>query len=217
MHERISYYEILRATSNLSQGNSIEKGHIGSVYKGIFSPTSIATIKVFILDVQGILKSFDIKCRVMRSIRHRNLVKIITSCSNLDFKALVIKYMPNGNLDKWLHSSTCFINFEQRLGTMIDVASAIEYLHHGYSSPIVHCDLKPSNVLLDEDMVAHVGDFGIAKLLIEDQLIAQTKNLDTIGYAAPALECTAGLLEETPNMKDVAVRLKKIKIERQGQ
>ncbi|KAL0290072.1 UNVERIFIED_CONTAM: putative LRR receptor-like serine/threonine-protein kinase, partial [Sesamum angustifolium] len=159
MHQRISYYEILRATSNLSQGNLIGRGHIGSVYKAIFSPTSIVAIKVFNLDVQGALKSFDIECHVMRNIRHRNLVKIISSCSNLDFKALVMTYMHNENLDKWLHSSNCFLNFEQRLGTMIDVASAVEYLHDGYSSPIVHSDLKPSNVLLDEDMVAHVSDF----------------------------------------------------------
>ncbi|KAL0443838.1 UNVERIFIED_CONTAM: putative LRR receptor-like serine/threonine-protein kinase [Sesamum latifolium] len=73
---------------------------------------------------------------------------------------------------------------------MIDVASAVEYLHHGYSSPIVHCDLKPSNVLLDDDMVAHVSDFGISKLLTEDQLIVQTKSLGTIGYVAPEFGST---------------------------
>ncbi|KAL3848768.1 hypothetical protein ACJIZ3_010650 [Penstemon smallii] len=68
---------------------------------------------------------------------------------------------------------------------MIDVASSIEYLHQDYTSPIVHCDLKPSNILLDEDMVARVGDFGIAKLLTHDQRMAQTKTLGTIGYMAP--------------------------------
>ncbi|KAJ9128787.1 hypothetical protein P3X46_034478 [Hevea brasiliensis] len=68
---------------------------------------------------------------------------------------------------------------------MIDVASALEYLHHGFSRPIVHCDLKPSNVLLDANMVAHVADFGIAKLLGEGDSMTQTRTLATIGNMAP--------------------------------
>ncbi|KAK6134311.1 hypothetical protein DH2020_031934 [Rehmannia glutinosa] len=183
--ERISYYEILKATDNLDIGNLIGKGSIGSVYKGTFSNETTLAVKVFDLDVQGAFKSFDTECQIMRSLRHRNLVKVITSCSNLDFKALVVEYMPNGNLEKWLYSPNCSSKIAERLGILIDVASAIEYLHQGYSSPIVHCDLKPSNILLDENMVAHVGDFGISKLFMEDQRMAQTKTLGTIGYMAP--------------------------------
>ena len=68
---------------------------------------------------------------------------------------------------------------------MIDVASGLEYLHHDYSNPVVHCDLKPSNVLLDDDMVAHISDFGIAKLLMGSEFMKRTKTLGTIGYMAP--------------------------------
>ncbi|KAK6134392.1 hypothetical protein DH2020_031858 [Rehmannia glutinosa] len=178
-------YEILKATYNLDIGNLIGKGSIGSVYKGTFSNETTLAVKVFDLDVQGAFKSFDIECQIMRSLRHRNLVKVITSCSNLDFKALVVEYMSNGNLEKWLYSPNCSSKITERLGILIDVASALEYLHQGYSSPIVHCDLKPSNILLDENMVAHVGDFGISKLFMEDQRMAQTKTLGTIGYMAP--------------------------------
>ncbi|KAL3849196.1 hypothetical protein ACJIZ3_011078 [Penstemon smallii] len=184
-HERISHYEILRATDNLDIENLIGKGSIGSVYKGTFSNEMIYAIKVFDLDVQDSFKSFDTECQIMCSLRHRNLVKVITSCSNLDFKALVLEYMPNGNLEKWIYSPNYSLNIGQRLGIMIDVASAIEYLHQGYSSPVVHCDLKPSNILLDEDMLGRVGDFGIAKLLTHDQRMAQTKTLGTIGYMSP--------------------------------
>ncbi|KAL2486539.1 Leucine-rich repeat protein kinase family protein [Abeliophyllum distichum] len=145
----------------------------------------IAAIKVFNLDLEGANKSFDTECHILCNIRHRNLVKVITSCSNLDLKSLVLEYMPNGNLNKWLSSSNYFLNIVQRLEIMIDVASALEYLHHGYPSPIGNCDLKPSNILLDEDMVAHVVDFGIAKLFTEDQRISLTKTLGTIGYMAP--------------------------------
>ncbi|MFQ6663611.1 hypothetical protein Gotur_031068, partial [Gossypium turneri] len=68
---------------------------------------------------------------------------------------------------------------------MIDVASALEYLHHGNATPVVHCDLKPNNVLLDEDMVAHLSDFGIAKLLCEEVSMIQTMTMATFGYMAP--------------------------------
>ncbi|XP_047258126.1 probable LRR receptor-like serine/threonine-protein kinase RPK1 [Capsicum annuum] len=67
---------------------------------------------------------------------------------------------------------------------MIDVACALEYLHHGCLSRVIHCDVKPSNVLLDEDMVAHLSDFGISKLLGEDQGDLYTKNLAILGYIA---------------------------------
>ncbi|XP_073148712.1 uncharacterized protein [Henckelia pumila] len=188
--ERISYHEIVRVTNNFDQENLIGSGSYGLVYKGVFSDEKTYAIKVFNSEMQRALQSFDTECRIMRSIRHRNLVKVITSCSNLDFKALVMAYIPNGDLDKWLYSPELFLTLVQRLGIMIDVASAIEYLHLGYSSPIVHCDLKPSNILLDEDMIAYVGDFGIAKLLTEEQRMEQTKTLGTIGYMAPGKKPT---------------------------
>ncbi|XP_059665084.1 probable LRR receptor-like serine/threonine-protein kinase At3g47570 isoform X2 [Cornus florida] len=184
-HRRISHQEILCSTNYLCEENLIGKGGLGSVYKGIFADGMVAAVKVFNLEQQGAFKSFDAECEVLRNIRHRNLVKIISSCSNLDFKALVLQYMPNGNLDRWLYSHNYCLDIVQRLCIMIDVASAVEYLHHSCSTPVVHCDLKPSNILLDEDMVAHVSDFGIAKLLMENKSMAQTKTLGTIGYMAP--------------------------------
>ncbi|GAY68231.1 hypothetical protein CUMW_262510 [Citrus unshiu] len=111
---------------------------------------------VFNLECGRAFKSFDVECDMMKSIRHRNLIKVISSCSN------------------------------EELNIMIDVASALEYLHFGYSAPVIHCDLKPSNVLLDDNMVAHLSDFSIAKLLTgEDQSMTQTQTLATIGYMAP--------------------------------
>ncbi|CAA2983702.1 probable LRR receptor-like serine threonine-kinase At3g47570 [Olea europaea subsp. europaea] len=183
--KRYSYDEVLNATNKFGEENLIGKGSIGSVYKGIFSDGMIAAIKVFNLDLEGANMIFDTECQILCKIRHRNLIKVISSCSNLDLKALVLEYMPNGNLTKWLSSSNYFLNIAQRLEIMVDVACALEYLHHGYPSPIVHCDLKPSNILLDEDMVAHVANFGIAKLFTEDQRILMSKTLGTIGYMAP--------------------------------
>ncbi|KAK4487009.1 hypothetical protein RD792_006324 [Penstemon davidsonii] len=205
-HERVSYYELLRATNNLDELNLIGRGSLGLVYKGIFSNGMTVAVKVFDLDVQGALKSFDIECQILSSIRHINLVKVITSCSNLDFKALVMEYMPKGNLDQWLYSQNYFLDIAQRVGIMIDVASAIEYLHQDNSYPIIHCDLKPSNILLDENMVARVGDFGIAKFLTNDRRMELTKTLGTIGYMAPEYG-SAGLVSTSVDVYNYGILL----------
>ncbi|XP_062014702.1 probable LRR receptor-like serine/threonine-protein kinase At3g47570 [Rosa rugosa] len=167
-------------------------GRFGSVYKGTLSDGIDVAIKVY-LQLQGAFKSFDIECEMLRNIRHRNPIKIISCCSQIDFKAMILECVPNRNLDKWLHSPNFSLNILQRLNIMIEVASALEYLHHSYEVPIVHCDLKPSNlqlfytsnILLDHEMGAHVADFGIAKLLGEGDSITQTITLATIGYMAP--------------------------------
>ncbi|KAL6330185.1 hypothetical protein AAG906_040106 [Vitis piasezkii] len=184
MHRLISHQELLYATSYFGEENLIGKGSLGMVYKGVLSDGLIVAVKVFNLELHGAFKSFEVECEVMRNIRHRNLAKIISSCSNLDFKALVLEYMPNESLEKWLYSHNYCLDFIRRLKIMIDVASGLEYLHHDYSNPVVHCDLKPSNVLLDDDMVAHISDFGIAKLLMGSEFMKRTKTLGTIGYMA---------------------------------
>ncbi|XP_059653361.1 receptor kinase-like protein Xa21 [Cornus florida] len=183
--KKVSYQELLQATKAFGETNLIGMGSYGSVYKGTLLDGMNIVVKVFNLQLEGAFKSFDAECEVMRNIRHRNLIKIISSCSNMDFKALILEYMPNGSLEEWLYSHNYCLDILQRLNIMIDVAFALEYLHHDHATPIIHCDLKPSNVLLDEDMVARVADFGIAKLLGEGDLMVQTMTLATIGYMAP--------------------------------
>ncbi|KAL8506444.1 hypothetical protein ACS0TY_017365 [Phlomoides rotata] len=183
--DKLSYHEILYATRNLHEENLVGKGSYGSVYRGDFPDLKAVAIKVFNLDVQGAMKSFDKECQMMHNIRHRNLVKVISSCSGVDFKALVMEYMPKGNLEKWLYSAESSLNISERFRIMVDVASGIAHLHDGLIPPIVHCDLKLNNILLDKDMVAHVADFGIAKLLTQEQRMRQTRTLGMIGYMAP--------------------------------
>ncbi|KAI5331348.1 hypothetical protein L3X38_021474 [Prunus dulcis] len=182
---RVSHLELLRGTNGFNENNLLGRGGFGSVYKGTLLDGIDVAVKVFSLQLEGAFKNFDRECEMLSNIRHRNLIKIISCCSELDFKALVLNYMPNGSLEKWLYSQDYSLNILQRLNIMIDAASALEYLHHGYSIRIVHCDMKPSNILLDDDMVAHVADFGIAKLLDGGDSITQTMTLATIGYMAP--------------------------------
>ncbi|KAJ0988071.1 hypothetical protein J5N97_006427 [Dioscorea zingiberensis] len=200
---RVSYAELCKATDGFSSSNVIGVGGFGSVYKGTMgSDEKLVAVKVLDLKLRGASKGFMAECEALRNIRHRNLVKIITSCSSVDhqgndFKALVLEFMPNGNLEKWLHPEPLerknfkVLSLMQRLDIAIDVASALDYLHNHGHKPVVHCDLKPSNVLLDDDMCAHVADFGLAKVLSEtvsQSIECSTSSLEikgSIGYVAP--------------------------------
>ncbi|XP_059431342.1 probable LRR receptor-like serine/threonine-protein kinase At3g47570 isoform X1 [Corylus avellana] len=184
-HRMISYQELCRGTNNFCESNLLGTGGFGSVYKGVLFDGTIVAVKVLNLQLVGAFKSFDAECKVLQTIRHRNLVKVISTCSNLEFRALVLQYIPNGNLERWLYSHNYCLNLLQRVNIMIDIASVLDYLHYGQSEPVVHCDLKPTNILLDDDMVAHVADFGIAKILAENKDFIYTKTLGTLGYIAP--------------------------------
>ncbi|KAL7131812.1 hypothetical protein ABFS83_12G030300 [Erythranthe nasuta] len=184
--QTITYHELVKATENFSESTLLGRGSSGTVYKAKLSDNTLAAIKVFDMQYsRKALKNFDAECEVLSNVRHRNLVKIISTCSNVEFKAMILEYMPNGSLDEWLHSRGIPLSLIERVDILTDVAMAVEYLHHGYTVPIVHCDLKPSNVLLDEDMMARVADFGLAKILVEDGELVRTKTLGTIGYIAP--------------------------------
>ncbi|KAL7215797.1 hypothetical protein ACSBR1_027862 [Camellia fascicularis] len=130
----------------------------------------VVAVKVLNLQFRGASKSFITECEALRRIRHRNLVKVFTACSSVDyngndFKALVYEFMVNGSLEDWLHANenedevhvkSRNLNLLQRLNIAVDIASALDYLHHHCSEPIVHCDLKPSNVLLNDEMIGHL-------------------------------------------------------------
>ncbi|XP_072978642.1 receptor kinase-like protein Xa21 isoform X2 [Typha angustifolia] len=199
----VSYADLVRATEGFSPANLIGVGSFGSVYKGNIGSdedTNIVAVKVLNLQQRGASRSFTAECEALRCIRHRNLVKILTACSSVDFrgndfKALVFEYLPNGSLDDWLHPQAAeqsrVLSLIQRLNIAIDVASALDYLHHHGPDPIVHCDLKPSNILLDDNMVAHVGDFGLARFLKASVSVSSQKSTNSaalkgsIGYVAP--------------------------------
>ncbi|XP_044510120.1 probable LRR receptor-like serine/threonine-protein kinase At3g47570 [Mangifera indica] len=177
---RLSLFDIANSTNNFSDENLIGVGSFGYVYERVLAnDRKIVAIKVLKVEQQGALKSFIDKCNALKSMRHHNILKIITICSSVDsegndFKCLAFEFMANGSLNKWLHpnpdeqpAGIKKLSFMQRLNIAIDVASAFDYLHNHCEIPIMHCDLKLSNVLFDEDMTAHVGDFGLARFVYE--------------------------------------------------
>ncbi|KAK9055507.1 hypothetical protein SSX86_026590 [Deinandra increscens subsp. villosa] len=194
--EDISYGTLFKATEGFSIENLIGTGGFASVYKGVLDESGFTVaVKVLNLSKRGGFRSFMAECDALRNIRHRNLVKVISCCSSIDFqgndfKALVYDFMPNGSLENWLHSVNQMLDLAQRINIIKDVACALDYLHCHCGNVVVHCDLKPSNILLDADMVAHVGDFGLAKILSLEGVSNANNNSSsvfrgTIGYAPP--------------------------------
>jgi Leucine-rich repeat (LRR) protein len=201
---KVSYKKLYQVTGGFSPNNLIGSGGFGSVYKGngiVDQEEMIIAVKVLNLQQKRASKTFIAECNVLRNIRHRNLVKTLTCCTSIDykgneFKAIVFEFMANGSLENWLHptidneNQSRNLNLLQRLIIAIDVASAIHYLHEHCKRPIIHCDLKPSNVLLDNDMIAHVSDFGLARLLSATNDVSQNQTSTvgikgSIGYVAP--------------------------------
>uniref|UniRef100_A0A0E0E3A2 Receptor kinase-like protein Xa21 n=1 Tax=Oryza meridionalis TaxID=40149 RepID=A0A0E0E3A2_9ORYZ len=217
-HLQITYEDVVKATNRFSLANLIGSGSFGMVYKGdLEHHGDQVAIKIFNLDIYGAHKSFVAECETLRNVRHRNLVKIITLCSSVDsngedFKALVFPYFPNGNLDMWLHpkthdhSQTKVLTLSQRINIALDVAFALDYLHNQCALPLIHCDLKPSNILLDLDMVAYVSDFGLARFVYtrsnahqEDTSKSLASLKGSIGYIPPEY----GMSEHISTMGDV--------------
>lgn len=148
------------------------------------------------METRGANRSFMAECEALRSLRHRNLVPILTACSSIDsegndFKALVYEFMPNGSLDSLLYPkedtthTSRYPSLAQRLTIACDIANALEYLHHSSQRPIVHADLKPSNILLDIDMTARISDFGLARFLDNVNTTSTVAVKGTVGYIAP--------------------------------
>ncbi|KAI5434141.1 hypothetical protein KIW84_021125, partial [Lathyrus oleraceus] len=200
---RVTYGELHEATNGFSLSNLVGTGSFGSVFKGYLPnfERPIA-VKVLNLETRGAAKSFVAECNALGKMKHRNLVKILTCCSSVDykgenFKAIVFEFMPEGSLENVLHNNEGSENenhsliLSKRVDIALDVAHALDYLHHDEDQVVVHCDIKPSNVLLDEDMVAHLGDFGLARLIhgstrhsSKDQVDSSTIK-GTIGYLPP--------------------------------
>ncbi|XP_044496137.1 putative leucine-rich repeat receptor-like serine/threonine-protein kinase At2g24130 isoform X2 [Mangifera indica] len=201
---RITYRELSEATGGFDEQSLVGTGSYGRVYKGALPDGTTIAVKVLHLQSGNSTKSFNRECQVLKRTRHRNLIRIITACSLPDFKALVLPYMANGSLDSRLYphtgsglgSGSSDLTLIQRVNICSDIAEGMAYLHHHSPVRVIHCDLKPSNVLLNDELTALVSDFGIARLVMTAGVgnAAMFENMGnstantlcgSIGYIAP--------------------------------
>ncbi|GLJ20532.1 hypothetical protein SUGI_0373590 [Cryptomeria japonica] len=189
--KRISYEELVEATNGFSHTNLVGDGSFGSVYKGTLKDGTDIAVKALNMLDENSIKGFERECNVLKRVRHRNVIKITSICSNLDFKALVLPFMSNGSLEKWLYpqgGDECTLTLSNRLKIAKEIAQGMAYLHHHCFVQVIHCDLKPNNVLLDDDFTPYIADFGITKILFgssSDSLTSSSALKGSIGYIAP--------------------------------
>ncbi|KAJ9704010.1 hypothetical protein PVL29_005340 [Vitis rotundifolia] len=179
-----TYMELEKVTNGFKE--EIGKGASGTVYKGAISNGQriVAVKKLEKVFAEG-QREFQNELKVIGRTHHRNLVRLLGYCLDGPNRLLVYEYMSNGSLADLLFTAgkqPCWI---ERMGIALNVARGILYLHEECETQIIHCDIKPQNILMDEYRCAKISDFGLAKLLMHDQTNTFTGIRGTRGYVAP--------------------------------
>ncbi|XP_044471422.1 G-type lectin S-receptor-like serine/threonine-protein kinase SD2-5 [Mangifera indica] len=185
MPVRFSYRDLQNATNNFSVKPGL--GGFGSVYQGVLPDGTRLAVKKLEGIGQG-KKEFRAEVSIIGSIHHLHLVKLKGFCAEGAHRLLAYEYMANGSLDKWIFRrdrEDNLLDWETRFNIALGTAKGLAYLHEDCDAKIVHCDIKPENVLLDENFLAKVSDFGLAKLLTREQSHVFTTLRGTRGYLAP--------------------------------
>ncbi|KAL2328300.1 hypothetical protein Fmac_021727 [Flemingia macrophylla] len=177
-----SYRDLQNATKNFSE--KLGGGGFGSVFKGALPDSSVIAVKKLESISQG-EKQFRTEVSTIGTVQHVNLVRLRGFCSEGTKKLLVYDYMPNGSLDSKLFHEDKLLDWKVRYQIALGTARGLTYLHEKCRDCIIHCDVKPENILLDADLVPKVADFGLAKLVGRDFSRVLTTMRGTRGYLAP--------------------------------
>ncbi|KAL3736894.1 hypothetical protein ACJRO7_025777 [Eucalyptus globulus] len=170
--ERFSYKELKSATSDFDEANMIGKGGSGTVFKGVLKDGKLVAVKR--LDAMSLEteREFQNELQILGGLRSPFLINLLGYCVEKNKRILVYEYMPNRSLQELLFGegdSSSSLSWERRFAIILDVARALEFLHLGCDPPVIHGDVKPSNVLLDSELRAKVSDFGLSRMKIEGE------------------------------------------------
>ncbi|GAB4854653.1 hypothetical protein Ancab_023235 [Ancistrocladus abbreviatus] len=201
--KRFSYADIKAATDNFSNDNMIGRGGFGDVYKGILPDHRVVAVKC-LKNVAGGDAEFWAEVTIIARMHHLNLVRLWGFCNEKGQRILVYEYVPNGSMDKYLFRSQTralnrinetdtepeyeekpILDWNIRYRIAVGVARAIAYLHEECLEWVLHCDIKPENILLGDDFCPKISDFGLSKLRKKEQAVSKSRIRGTRGYMAP--------------------------------
>ncbi|CAJ2674600.1 unnamed protein product [Trifolium pratense] len=183
---RFSYADLKRITHNFK--DKLGEGAHGAVYKGKLSNQILVAVKI-LNNAEGDGKEFINEVGTMGKIHHLNVVRLLGFCADGFRRALVYDFFPNGSLEKFISPSNNkdnFLGWEKLQQIALGIANGIEYLHQGCDQRILHFDINPHNVLIDDNFIPKITDFGLAKMCSKNQsIVSMTTAKGTLGYMAP--------------------------------
>ncbi|KAK6939930.1 Protein kinase domain [Dillenia turbinata] len=182
------YKELLSATSNFRPENLIGKGGSSKVYKGCLPDGKELAVKT-LKSSEDVLKEFVLEIEIITALNHKNIVSLFGFCFEDSHLLLVYDFLSRGSLEDNLYGNkkdTIAFGWNERYKVAVGVAEALDYLHNGSSQPVIHRDVKSSNILLSDDFEPQLSDFGLAKWAsITGSHITCTNVAGTFGYLAP--------------------------------
>ena len=194
--KRYNSADLKKMTNSFSE--KIGKGGFGVVYKGKLADGCLVAVKL-LNDSKGDGEEFINEVASIGRTSHVNIVTLIGFCYEKRKRALLFEYMPNGSLDKFIFhkessDTSCRLEWKPIYEVAIGIARGLEYLHRGCNTRILHMDIKPHNILLDNDMCPKISDFGLAKrCLTKESIVSMDGARGTIGYIAPEVfSCAYG-------------------------
>ncbi|MBA0857726.1 hypothetical protein Goshw_016247 [Gossypium schwendimanii] len=190
--KRYSYSDVKKITKSFKE--KLGKGGYGTVYKGKLLDGHLVAVKL-LSTTKGNGQEFINEVASISRTSHVNIVSLLGFCSEGRKRALIYEFMPNGSLELFIHKNDIMndrphLSSEELFKIAIGIARGLEYLHRGCNTRILHFDIKPHNILLDENFLPKIADFGLSKLCTtKDSIVSMLEARGTIGYIAPEVFC----------------------------